>query len=201
MNLIHSSLRRWRQSLGFLVFSSRPSAGIIVGAALCAAGVVTLVWESASGFNAAILLGDMMFLGASALGALYVLQLRNWGIGAVEGAAIVSLYSALLVVPWYLWSPSATLWEVAPLELLWQVLWQGVLIGCVALVALSHAIARLGAARSSALIAFVPALSAFLGLLFLNEVPSGAEVAAILAISAGVSIGAWWQTDGLPEAT
>lgn len=190
----------WVAILGFLVFSRRSSARIILGAALCAAGVVTLIWESASGFNAKILVGDAMFLGASALGALYVLQLGKWGIGAVEGAAIVTLYSALIVVPWYLWSPSATLWEVAPLELLWQVLWQGVLIGCVALVALSHAIERLGAERSSALIAFVPALSAFLGLLFLNEVPSSAEVVAILAISAGVLIGASWQADGVTEA-
>ena len=141
-----------------------------------------------------------MFLAASALGALYVLQLRKWGIGAVQGAAIVSLYSALIVVPWYLWSASGTLWQVAPLELLWQVLWQGILIGCVALVALNHAIARLGTDRSSALVAFVPVLSTFFGLLFLNEVPSNAEVAAILAISAGVSIGASWQAAGVTEA-
>ena len=107
----------------------------------------------------AVLAGDAMFLAASALGALYVLQLRSWGIGAIQGAAIVSLYSALVVVPWYLWSAPATLWRVAPLELLWQVLWQGVLIGCVALVALNHAISRLGAERSSALVALVPVLT------------------------------------------
>ncbi|MGH8705401.1 MAG: DMT family transporter [Burkholderiales bacterium] len=189
----------WVAILGFLVFSRRSSTRIVVGASLCAAGVLALAWGSASEFNASVLMGDAMFLAASALGALYVLQLRKWGIGAVEGAAIVSLYSALIVVPWYLWSAPDTLWQVAPLELLWQVLWQGVLIGCVALIALNHAIARLGAARSSALVAFVPALSAFLGLLFLNEVPSGAEVAAILAISAGVSIGASWQPDAVTE--
>ena len=58
----------------------------------------------------AVLAGDAMFLAASALGALYVLQLRSWGIGAIQGAAIVSLYSALVVVPWYLWSaPAAAL--------------------------------------------------------------------------------------------
>jgi drug/metabolite transporter (DMT)-like permease len=64
------------------------------------------------------------------------------------------------------------------------------LIGCVALIALNHAIAQLGAERSSTLVALVPVLSALLALLFLGEVPSTSEVAAILAISAGVSIGA-----------
>ena len=93
------------------------------------------------------------------------------------------------------------LWQAAPIELLWQVLWQGVLIGCIALVALNHAIARLGPERSSALVALVPALSAVLGLLFLGEIPSSAEIAAILAISAGVSIGASRGYGGSPAAS
>jgi drug/metabolite transporter (DMT)-like permease len=190
----------WVAVLGFLVFSRRPSARMIVGAALCAIGVATLAAWSASAASPDVLTGDAMFLAASALGALYVLQLRKWGIGALLGAAIVTLYSALIVVPWHLAAPGA-LWQVAPFELLWQVLWQGVLIGCIALVALNHAIARLGPERSIALISLVPALSAVLGLLFLGEIPSSAEIAAILAISAGVSIGASRGYGGSPAAS
>jgi len=136
-----------------------------------------------------------------ALGALYVLQLRNWGVSAIQAAAIVTVYSALIVVPWYLWWAAAPLWRVAPVELLWQTLWQGVLIGCVALVAFNHAVARLGAERSSALVALVPVLSAMLALVFLGEVPSLAEAAAIIAISAGVSIGASRGYGGSPAST
>jgi drug/metabolite transporter (DMT)-like permease len=185
----------WVALLGFLVFSRRPPNRIIVGASLCAVGVFTLAWWSASGLNARVLAGDAMFLAASALGSLYVLQVRNWGIGAVQGAAIVTIFSALVIVPWHLWSASGALWQLSPFELLWQILWQGVLIGCIALVALNHAIERLGSARSSALVALVPALTAVLGFLFLDEIPSGAELAAILAISAGVSIAASRQPD------
>jgi drug/metabolite transporter (DMT)-like permease len=151
---------------------------------------VLLASWSASGSSPEMLAGDAMFLAASALGALYVLQLRNWGISAMQGAAIVSLYSALLVVPYYLWSAPGNLRQVAAAELLWQVLWQGVLIGCVALIALNHAISRLGAERSSALVALVPVLTAVLALVFLGEAPSSAEIAALVAISAGVSLGA-----------
>jgi len=190
----------WVALLGFLLFSKRSSTRMIVGAALCAVGVITLTAWSASVQSSSVLAGDAMFLAASALGALYVLQLRNWGIGAVQGAAIVTLYSALVVVPWHLWSASGALWQVAPFELLWQVLWQGVLLGCVALVALNHAIARLGPERSIALVALVPALSAVLGQLFLREIPSNAEILAILAISAGVSISASRGYGGSPAA-
>lgn len=180
----------WVALLGFLVFAQRPSRRAVAGAALCVIGVLLLAFWSASERNAAVLAGDAMFLAASALAALYVLQLRRWGIDAIQGAALVSLYSAFVVVPIYLWSAPGTLARVAPAELLWQVLWQGVLIGCVALIALNHAISRLGAERSSALVALVPVLTAVLALVFLGEVPSTAEMAAFVAISAGVSIGA-----------
>ena len=191
----------WVALLGFVVFSRRPSQRVIVGATLCAIGVMALAWWGGVERNPAVLAGDAMFLAASALGALYVLQLRTWGVSAVQGAAIVSLYSALIVVPWYLWSAPVPMWRVAPVELAWQVLWQGVLIGCVAFIALNHAISRLGAERSSALVALVPVLAALLAFIFLGEVPSAAEIAAFAVISAGVSIGASRAYAGNPAST
>jgi len=149
---------------------------------------VSLAGWSALRQPPAVLLGDAMFLCASALGALYVLQMRSWGVGCVQAAAIVSVYSALVVVPWHLCCADQSLLRIAPVELLWQALWQGVLIGCISLIALNRAIDRLGAERSSALVALVPALSALLALFFLREVPSLAETAGILAISAGVTV-------------
>ena len=180
----------WVALLGFLVFARRPSARAVVGATLCAIGVVTLAGWSALRLTPTVLLGDAMFLCASALGALYVLQLRSWGVRAIQAAAIVSVYSALVVVPWHLLHARESLWRFPPLELLWQTLWQGVLIGCISLIALNRAIEHLGAERSSALVAFVPALSALLALFFLGEIPSVTETAAILAISAGVTVAA-----------
>jgi drug/metabolite transporter (DMT)-like permease len=191
----------WLALLGFVVFARRPSARLLLGAAFCATGVLVLTWWSATERDTAVLAGDAMFLAASALGALYVLQLRKWGVGAMQGAAIVTLYSALVVVPWHLWSAPEPLWRNPPLELVWQVLWQGVLMGCVAFVALNHAIVRLGAERSTAMVALVPVLTALLALAFLGEVPSAPEVAALLAISAGVSIGASRGYGGSPAAS
>jgi drug/metabolite transporter (DMT)-like permease len=185
----------WVALLGFIVFARKPSVRLVVGALLCASGVLLIGWWGLSERNTSVLAGDAMFLAASALGALYVLQLRSWGVGPIQGAAIVTLYSAMVVVPWHLWSSPAPLWRVAPLELLWQVLWQGVLIGCVAF------IAKLGAERSSAMVALVPVLTASLALVFLGEVPSPTEIAAFLAISAGVSIAASRGYAGNPAAS
>jgi drug/metabolite transporter (DMT)-like permease len=180
----------WVALLGLVLLARRPSPRAILGGALCAIGVLVLAGWSAAASSPAVLAGDAMFLAASALGALYVLQLRNWGIGVMQGAAIVSLYSALVVVPWHLWSAPLPVWRVPPAELAWQVLWQGILIGCVSLVALNQAISRLGSERSSAFVALVPVLTAILALVFLGEVPSPAELAALVVISAGVSVAA-----------
>ena len=191
----------WVALLGFLVFARRPSARLVMGATLCAIGVVALTSSGPGRHDPAVLAGDCMFLGASALGALYVLQLRSWGVSAMQAAAIVTVYSGLIVVPWHLWSAAEPLWRVPPLEILWQTLWQGVLIGCVSLIAFNHAITRLGAERSSAMIALVPVLTAILGLVFLGELPSTGEVGAILAISAGVLAGASPAYGGRPASS
>ena len=188
----------WVALLGFLVFARRPSARLVTGALLCACGVLLIAWWGLRESNTTVLAGDAMFLAASALGALYVLQLRTWGVSAIQGAAIVTFYSALVVVPWCLWSSPAPLWRIDPLELLWQVLWQGVLIGCLAFIAFNHAVAKLGAERSSAMVALVPVLTAILALAFLGEVPAPAEIAAFLAISAGASIAASRGYSGRP---
>ena len=180
----------WVALFGFLLFAQRPSGRAVAGALFCVVGVLLLAFASASEKTLSVLAGDAMFLCASALAALYVLQVRRWGIGAAQGAAIVSLYSALIVVPYYLVYGGPSLSRVAPAELAWQVMWQGVLIGCVAVIALNHAISKLGAERSSALVALVPVLTALFALLFLDEVPSAVETAAFIVISAGVSIAA-----------
>lgn len=180
----------WVAALGFFFFYKTPCPQAVVGAALCLIGVVVLTCCSGWSMGAATLVGDVMFLAASALGAAYVLQLRNWGIGALLSAAIVTLYSAAIIVPWHLATGSQTLWHASAGEIVWQVIWQGVLVGCVALVALNHAVARLGAERSTAVMALVPVMTSFLALLFLGEIPSPLETIAILMITVGVTVGA-----------
>ncbi|HYG55211.1 MAG TPA: DMT family transporter [Burkholderiales bacterium] len=177
----------WVALLGFVFYGKRPPRRVVAGSALCVAGAALLAWWNTAERNAAVLAGDAMFLAASALGAAYVLGLRDWRVGPVQAAAIVSVYSAFAVVPWGL-GASSSLWTAEAADFWWQVLWQGLLIGCVAFVALNHAISRLGPERSTALVAFVPVLTALLGMLFLKEIPSLPEFAALAAVSAGVAI-------------
>jgi drug/metabolite transporter (DMT)-like permease len=176
----------WAVLFGYLLFSRRQPAARLTGAALIVAGAVALVCAGNGLSSPEVLLGDALFLGASALGALYFLRLRDSGIGVLAGAAVVSLYSAAAVIAWVLVTHSSPFAGVRLSAFLWQVLWQGVLIGFVALIALNHAISKLGGERASALMALVPVSGMALGGVFLAEVPSSAEWVAGAAISLGV---------------
>jgi drug/metabolite transporter (DMT)-like permease len=178
----------WIALLGFLLYGRRPSARQVFAACVTVVGVTLLLSAASTRWSANVLLGDAMFLAASALGALYVLHIRNTGLGAFDAAAIVIVYSAALVMPWYLATSHRLFDNMGLPDILWQSVWQGLLIGFVSLVAMNHAIARLGAERSCAMFAFVPVLTAILAGVFLAELPSLHEAAGILAILAGVVI-------------
>jgi drug/metabolite transporter (DMT)-like permease len=179
----------WAILFGYLLFARRQPAARLTGTALIAVGAAVLVCISGYA-SPEVLLGDALFLGASALGALYFLKLRDSGIGVLAGAALVSLYSAIAIAAWLLFTHASPFAGVGFSSLLWQVLWQGVLIGFVALIALNHAIAKLGGERASALMALVPVIGMMLGGIFLAEVPSGGEWIAAVVISAGVLLSA-----------
>jgi drug/metabolite transporter (DMT)-like permease len=178
----------WIAILGLLVFSRMPLARHAVGSTITLAGVLMLVSLGGTKLTANVIVGDAMFLAASALGAMYVLQTRACGITPFHGALLVTAYSAAVVVPWHaLFAVSAIPRMSAP-EFAWHALWQGVLIGFVSLVSMNHAIARLGSERACAMFALVPVLGAALGYLFLGEALSLTECMAVLAISAGVAV-------------
>ena len=178
----------WAALFGYLIFSRRQSTWHVAGAALIVLGAVALVRIGTSGALPEFILGDVMFLGASALGALYFLRLRDSGIGVLAGAAIVSFYSIVAIIIWYLTTRSVPFSGLRTSQLLWQILWQGVLIGFIALIALNHAISSLGGERASTLMALVPVTSMVLGSVFLAEIPTSAEWVASSVISLGVAI-------------
>ncbi len=178
----------WVALLGLLLYARTPSTRQLVGGAFTLAGVAGLVLSGGAAWNPSMLAGDLMFLAASALGAAYVLRLRASGMSPFLGAALVAVYSAAAVWPWYLLTSHRTLASLLVPDLWWHLLWQGFLIGFIAMVAMNQAIARLGSELSSALFSLVPVMAAILGTVFLAETPTVREILAIAAISTGVLV-------------
>lgn len=111
--------------------------------------------------------GQLCFLGAALLWALFTLAVRRSGLAALDAAALVAVPSALLLLPTLLWSPLPTVSHAS--VWLWQGLLQGIGAGLLAALCYAHAIRTLGAEVSSALGSLTPVMAAMLAWWLLGE--------------------------------
>lgn len=167
----------------------RPDRWRIVGLACMALGVAVLGGKALLGVSpVGAWRGDVLFLIAAMLWASFTLSFRRTGLSAWEGAALVNVWSALLLVPWLLWRGRLVLPEVPLRDLLFQGLWQGVLAGLMGLWAYAVAIARLGAARAASFGALAPVVSALGGWWWLGDALTAIDVVAVAFSVLGVAL-------------
>jgi drug/metabolite transporter (DMT)-like permease len=183
------AIAAWIALIGYAAYGIRVPSLRLAGIAIIGAGVVMMLGASSQGLSvASALVGDTLFLAASALGACYFLFLQRRRLDPVLGAALVSVTSALIVIPWHALFAASTI-ATAPLrEVLWQLLTQGVIVGCVALLALNYAALTLGSQTLGILSALVPVVGALASLAIAGDVVSLPEWGAIVVISAGVAV-------------
>ena len=179
-------------SIGYIFLRERVSSTRVCGLTLIVVGAFALAFVSMTAFAGSAWKGDILFVCAGFMGATYAVRMRRSGLSAMEGAALISVYSMLIYLPLYaaLWLPSSGLFAVSPAELLFQGFYQGVLMGAVSLYSFSRAIVTLGATRATAFISLVPVLGSVLGTAILNETPSILEYAGVISISVGVLLAA-----------
>ena len=185
------AIAAWIALLGYLALDIRVPTRRLGGIAVIATGVLLLLGASGRGHSVVdALAGDMMFLAASALGASYFLYLQRRRLNPVLGAALVCVTSAVIIIPWHGLFAATTI-AAAPLrEVLWQVLIQGVIVGCLALLALNYAALAIGSQALGVLSALVPVGGAMCSLAIAGDPISRPEWAAIVVISLGVVIAA-----------
>ncbi len=183
------AIAAWIALLGYVVLGIQVPARRVSGIAIIVAGVLLILAASGQGLSAAdVLIGDAMFLGASALGASYFLYLQRRGLDPVLGAALVCVTSALVVIPWHGLFATSTIASAPLREVLWQVAVQGVIVGCLALLALNYAALAIGSQTLGVLSALVPVGGALCALAIAGDPVSKPEWVAIVVISAGVAV-------------
>jgi drug/metabolite transporter (DMT)-like permease len=174
--------------ISYIFLDERLSHIRIVGLALIACGALALVFVSIGMLADFAWKGDLLFVCAGMMGSIYAVRMRRSGLSAIEGAALIGVYSMLFYLPLYavVWLPSSKLFAASRADLLLQGFYQGALMGAASLFSLSRAIVALGATRATAFISLVPVLGTVLGAAILHEVPTIIEDAGIISISLGV---------------
>jgi len=174
--------------IGAVFLRERLSPARSMGVALIATGAFAMAGLSLGSLSSGVWKGDLLFICAGFMGSIYAVRMRRSGLSAITGAALIGVYSMLLYLPLYgaLWLESGGLRSAPVLELAFQALYQGLLMGAVSLFSLSRAIVILGATRAAAFISLVPVLGTIIGALVLRERPSLTEWLAVGSISLGV---------------
>lgn len=182
----------WVALWGYLFYRLRPSPAQRVGLVLIALGALVLLLNSSGkSFSAMTLVGDLFFLCASAFGAIYLVYVQKHQVPPLVGAAMVSVYSGLVVVPGFVLSVTPSrLWDAPAAELALQVFYQGIGAGALFVVLLGYAVVRLGSQRFSMIVACVPILSLMFGRWIAGDGITVLECVAIALITSGILYGA-----------
>ncbi|MBT3916913.1 MAG: DMT family transporter [Rhodospirillaceae bacterium] len=157
---------------------------IAVGIILC--GVVMTGWEGLQGRGENVWIGDLMFFSAGVLWGTFTLSARHYSVETFHAAAVVSVWSAVIFFPIYLFFLDSGIPTASISEIIIQGVVQGLLTAVVALILFTRAIAIIGAGRSAVFPTLVPGTVVILAIPILNEYPTLIEIIGLIIVSIGM---------------
>ncbi|MBB4185021.1 drug/metabolite transporter (DMT)-like permease [Sinorhizobium terangae] len=174
--------------IGVAFFGERPDRMRLVGFGAIIIGVTILLVRSLGASDGSAWTGYMLLPAAATLWAIYTHAFRRSGLSALEGSALIAVWSFLIHLVLAAVSGTSTLMSVPLGEVGLQVLSQGVLSGLAATLAYGFAVRRLGGTQAAAFTALTPVLATFGGAALLGETIGPFEIAAAVVTSAGVAL-------------
>ncbi|MCP4602778.1 MAG: DMT family transporter [Proteobacteria bacterium] len=176
-------------TLGVAVFLGiKPDRARLTGITLILTGCGAIFLQSLNGVSASTLLGDIIFVAGGFTYAIYTVTSQKYGIPPLQAVSIVSVFSAIAFVPFYLAYMPSNLLQATPDEIALQIVFQGVITSIVAIYLFSRAINVLGASRAVVFLALMPVSSMFLAIPVLGEWPTWVEWMSLPVIVSGIVI-------------
>jgi drug/metabolite transporter (DMT)-like permease len=173
-------------ALSVVIFKEKLGWARALGFALCLAGVLTIAGRSILTSSGNTSFGHLLLVTAAFCWACYTVAFRLVGVTAIEMAALVSFWSALVMLPFGLPPLIEAFNKGAHFDIAVQAVIQGLGSGLVALVLYNVGIARLGASRAAAFVALVPALATLIAIPLLKEIPDTASIVGVVTTGTGV---------------
>jgi drug/metabolite transporter (DMT)-like permease len=173
-------------ALSVAIFKEKLGWARALGFALCLAGVLTIAGRSILTSSGNTSFGHLLLVTAAFCWACYTVAFRLVGVTAIEMAALVSFWSALVMLPFGLPPLIEAFNKGAHGDIMVQAAIQCLGSGLVALILYNIGIARLGASRAAAFVALVPALATLIAIPLLKEIPDGASIFGVVTTGAGV---------------
>jgi drug/metabolite transporter (DMT)-like permease len=156
-----------------------------IGAAIIVAGLAVIGTEALATMGREGVIGDLAFVTAGTLFAIFATLLRLWRIAPTRAVAVTSVIS-LIGIPmhWMIFGFERML-ALGLFENLVQVVVQGVFAGAGATYFFARSVVLLGAGRAAVFPSLVPGFGLLLGYLVLAEVPSMAQLIGFAIVLIG----------------
>jgi drug/metabolite transporter (DMT)-like permease len=176
-------------ALAVLLLGERLTAARAVGTLIIVTGIAVIAGPGLMSGGGETPIGDAMFAGAGLLWATFTLLCRRWQVPPVAGTAIVSVVSGAVMLPWALASQGLAHYTSLPIStLVLQLLVQGLLAGVLSVIAYTHAVKLIGAARAAVFPALVPAAAILIGIPVAGEWPTALQWAGLGLVSTGLLV-------------
>lgn len=189
--LISGMLPFFTTILALFLLNEKPNKVRVAGLALILTGVLTLLLAGQQGqHEAAILQGDILLLMGSLVWALFTVLLKRWQASAFEVTLGVSAMAALSYLPLYLLFLPKQIMLATWSQIALQVIFQGVIVVCVAMWTYAKAVEILGASRVVIMMSGVPVVGALLGVSFLGESLTSGVALGVAITFLGALVGA-----------
>lgn len=171
----------------WILLGDKLSPWRIGGLVVLACGLVMLGWGGFLGTTPDAWKGDLLFLAGAAFWGGFAVSIRYWQVDPVYAVAMVAILSLVSFTPIYFLFYEPAFFTGAPLEqILFQMFYQAVLVGSVAVVLFTISIPVLGPGRTALFMALVPVFGTLLGIPILGELPGPIESAGIVLVILGV---------------
>ena len=172
--------------LGWLALGTKPRFWLFIGYALIIVGLVilTMVYGIKNGWpNPA---GIAFLLLASMMWATFTLRVRQTGFSSIQATALICFWSAVFYLPIYFATGITGFSSISTTELIYQSVYQGILMSVVAVFSFSRAVVILGPRAAASIIALVPVSVTLLSMAVFDEFPYPATLFADFLIAVGV---------------
>ncbi len=173
--------------LAWWLLGERPKRERFVGVGLIVLGLGLISGPSLLTGDVQTLKGDAMFVFAGVLWAFFTVLAKRWQLSAIPVTAVLSVLSAVLVLPIYAATQDFSRIASLPASVLVvQFVVQGLLSGVVAIIFFTRAAELAGAARAAIFPALVPAAAIVMGVPITGELPTLYQWAGLVVVTLGL---------------
>jgi drug/metabolite transporter (DMT)-like permease len=171
--------------LASLVLKERLAIQRAVGGAIIVAGLAIISAEALATIGTHGLIGDLSFVTAGLMFAVFGTLLRLWRIAPTRAVVVTSVVSLLqFPIQWLVFGFERMI-GLGLVENLIQVAMQGIFAGAGATYLFTRSVVLLGAGRAAVFPSLVPGFTLLIGFLVLGEVPSVAQLVGLAIVLIG----------------